>query len=164
VLITSKSDYGLRAALHLARAGGRLRLRDISEAQFIPRPLCAHIMRRLVAAQIVRSQAGPAGGYTLAQDPHDISVARVLAAADRDICIFRCVEDGRDCELDGRCALQLVLRDFGRQIADRLESLSLADLLDSEDALLAVSGGPAGLPCLGGRGFQHTTTTGKATA
>jgi Rrf2 family protein len=96
-------------------------------------------MRKLVGAQIVRSQAGPAGGYTLAREPESISVASVLAASDRDICIFRCVDDGGepglpscDCDLDGKCAFQLVLKGFGKGIADYLDRLSLADLANRD--------------------------------
>jgi Rrf2 family transcriptional regulator, iron-sulfur cluster assembly transcription factor len=132
VIITSKSDYGLRAALHLARSQGRVRMRDISASQHIPEAVCAQVMRKLVGAEIVRSVAGPAGGYTLARAPEDISVASVLSAADREICIFRCLDDGCDCELAGRCAFQVVLQGLGRDIADRLERLTLADLRDQQ--------------------------------
>jgi Rrf2 family iron-sulfur cluster assembly transcriptional regulator len=132
VIITSKSDYGLRAALHLARTQGRVRMREISESQYIPATVCAQVMRKLVGAEIVRSVAGPAGGYTLARPAEEISVASILSAADRDICIFRCLEDGCDCELSGRCAFQVVLQEFGRDISDRLERMTLADLRDAQ--------------------------------
>lgn len=135
VIITSKSDYGLRAVLYLASRAGRVRLREISESQHIPESVCAQIMRKLVGAQIVASQAGPAGGYTLARAPETISVGSVLAASDRDICVFRCVEDGCDCDLHGKCAFQLVLKGFGKGIAEYLEQLSLADLRDHRATL-----------------------------
>ena len=135
VIITSKSDYGLRAVLYLAECTGRVRLREISASQHIPESVCAQIMRKLVAAQIVLSQAGPAGGYTLARSPETISVASVLSASDRDICIFRCVEDGCDCDLDGKCAFQMVLKGFGKGIADYLDHLSLADLREQNGKL-----------------------------
>ncbi|MCA8915795.1 MAG: Rrf2 family transcriptional regulator [Planctomycetes bacterium] len=135
MIITSKSDYGLRAVLYLAECTGRVRLREISASQHIPESVCAQIMRKLVAAQIVLSQAGPAGGYTLARSPETISVASVLSASDRDICIFRCVEDGCDCDLDGKCAFQMVLKGFGKGIADYLDHLSLADLREQNGKL-----------------------------
>lgn len=142
MIITSKSDYGLRAALYLAASQKRARLRDISQAQHIPESVCAQIMRKLVAAQIVASQAGPAGGYTLAQRPEDISVASVLSASDRDICIFRCVEGAAetgeatcDCHLSGECAFQGVLQTFAASMAGYLEQLSLADLRDRKNQL-----------------------------
>lgn len=135
MIITSKSDYGLRAVLYLAGRRDRVRLREISESQHIPQSVCAQIMRKLVCAQIVESQAGPDGGYVLARSAESISVGSILAASDRDICIFRCVEDGCDCDLDGKCAFQLVLKGFGKSIADYLEGLSLADLRSRQDAL-----------------------------
>lgn len=142
MIITSKSDYGLRAVLYLAQREGRVRLREISESQHIPESVAAQIMRKLVAAEIVNSMAGPAGGYVLARSPEEISVASVLSAADRDICVFRCVDDGQepglpscDCDLDGKCAFQLVLKGFGRGIANYLEQLSLADLKNGQASL-----------------------------
>ncbi|MBZ0138045.1 MAG: Rrf2 family transcriptional regulator [Planctomycetes bacterium] len=135
MIITSKSDYGLRAALYLATRGERVRLREISQSQHIPESVCSHIMRKLVAADIVDSVAGPAGGYILARAPGEIAVASVLAAADRDICVFRCVEDGCKCDLDGKCAFQVVLKGFGAGIAQYLEKLSLADLKDQPEKL-----------------------------
>jgi Rrf2 family protein len=135
LIITSKSDYGLRAVLYLAGRHDRVRLREISESQHIPESVCAQIMRKLVGAQIVASQAGPAGGYTLARAPESISVGSVLAASDRDICIFRCTEEGCDCDLNGKCAFQLVLKGFAESIATSLEQLSLAELRRRQDAL-----------------------------
>ena len=135
VIITAKSDYGLRAVLYLAERRDRVRLREISETQHIPPSICAQIMRKLVAAEIVRSTAGQSGGYTLARGPESISVASVLAAADRDICIFRCVEDGCDCDLNGKCAFQVVLKGFGKGIADYLDALSLSDLQKHDGAI-----------------------------
>lgn len=132
MIITSKSDYGLRAALHLARAGRRARLREISASQYIPEAVCAQVMRRLVSARLVDSQAGPHGGYTLARAADEISVASILTASDRDICIFRCVDDGCDCELSGRCAFQVMLQSFGRDLAQRLENMTLAELRDAQ--------------------------------
>jgi Rrf2 family transcriptional regulator, iron-sulfur cluster assembly transcription factor len=135
MIITSKSDYGLRAGLELARMGKRVRLREIASRQHIPEAVCAQILRRLVMAGIARSTAGPAGGYELARPAESISVAEVLTASDRDICVFRCVDDGCDCELSGRCAFQLVLRDIGRDLAERLEGMTLAELSDAQQAM-----------------------------
>jgi Rrf2 family protein len=135
LIITSKSDYGLRAVLYLASRPERVRLREISESQHIPASVCAQIMRKLVGAQIVESQAGPAGGYTLARAPESISVGSVLAASDRDICVFHCTEGGCDCDLDGKCAFQIVLQGFGKSISDYLQQLSLAELRDRQASL-----------------------------
>ena len=132
VIITSKSDYGIRAALHLARSSDRCTLREIASAQAIPLSICAQIMRKLVAAEIVVSRAGPAGGYCLARDASEISSAQVLRAADRDICIFKCVDpEICECEIAAGCAFREVLQQFGRNLRDHLEQLTLADLRDS---------------------------------
>lgn len=158
VIITSKSDYGLRAALHLARHPGRVRLREIALEQHIPTAVCAQVMRKLVGAQIVSSTAGPAGGYTLAREAEKISIASILAASDRDICVFRCLDDGCDCELSGRCAFQTVLQGFGREIARRLENMSLADLRDKQNTFDDL------MPSIHGKGSGCRAATSTQTA
>ena len=135
MIITSKSDYGLRAALHLSRNPGRSRLRQIAESQHVPEAVLAQILRRLVAARLVNSQAGPAGGYTLAREASEISVSDILAASDRDICIFRCLDDGCDCEFNGGCAFQQVLGNISGRIRDYLQKMTLADPRGSQGGL-----------------------------
>jgi len=133
MLITSKSDYGLRAALHLARSSGLVTLREISVERNIPQSIASQVMRRLVAEGIVASKAGPTGGYRLARHPSDISAAEVLRAADRDICIFKCVEpETCECEFAAECAFRGILTGFGNSIKQQLEALSLEHLVRGE--------------------------------
>lgn len=137
MIITAKSDYGLRATLHLSRNPARQTLREISDAQRIPQKLCAQIMRKLVANGIARSKAGPDGGYTLAKEARDISVASVLQAADRDVCIFKCVGNPGYCEFSGDCALREALGSVADSLAAYFQKLSVEDLKLGKSAVPA---------------------------
>lgn len=143
MIITSKSDYGLRAALYLSCASdGRRTLREIAESQQIPESICAQVMRKLVAAGLVISKAGPLGGYSLAMAPQLISVGGVLQAVDRDICIFKCLDEPDACELACDCVFRDILAAFGRNLTDYLDQLTLADLQKGKASV------PAFLPFL----------------
>lgn len=137
MLFTAKSDYGLRAALHLSRSESRQTVRQISTAQRIPEKLCAQIMRNLVAKGIVTSKAGRDGGYFLARDASQISVASVIEAADRGICIFKCVDNPAVCEFSEQCALRAALGNIADAIGSYLGNLSIEDMKHGKSALPA---------------------------
>ena len=81
--VSAKADYAARAAAELAMAVDAPITADrIAEAQDIPAKFLETILLELKHAGIVRSQRGPDGGYTLARDPGDISLADVIRAVD----------------------------------------------------------------------------------
>ncbi|MCC6574588.1 MAG: Rrf2 family transcriptional regulator [Planctomycetes bacterium] len=146
MLITAKSDYGLRAALHLSRSGSRQTVHQIAQAQRIPEKLCAQIMRRLVNKGIARSKAGREGGYSLAREARLISVASVLEAADRGVCIFKCVGNPGICEFSENCTLRAALGSFADAIGCYLEKLSVEDMKQGKPALPAFAAASAQAP------------------
>jgi Rrf2 family protein len=81
--VSAKADYAARAAVALAAAtNGPMKADRIAESQDIPVKFLESILLELKHAGIVRSQRGPDGGYTLARDPGDISLADVIRAVD----------------------------------------------------------------------------------
>ena len=64
--ISRRTDYATRAVLALTLAdGGPLKLEQIAETVEAPRSVLEQVMPALVAAGVVRSVRGPAGGYRL---------------------------------------------------------------------------------------------------
>lgn len=83
--ISAKADYAIRAAIELAAAHGRgaaTKGDAIGAAQGIPRKYLERVLGELRDAGLVRSQRGADGGYWLARDPEEITVADVLRAVD----------------------------------------------------------------------------------
>lgn len=79
-MLSSTSDYALRAALLLARhQGGRpLRADEIAEATGAPRNYMAKTLNALAKAGIVTSSRGPLGGFALGCPPEALTIARVI--------------------------------------------------------------------------------------
>ena len=75
-----KVTYAIMATIELARHGGSIPLQAkvIAKRQGIPSRFIEQILQRLKQAGIVRSLRGPQGGYTLAQDPRQISLADLV--------------------------------------------------------------------------------------
>ncbi|GAA1470169.1 RrF2 family transcriptional regulator [Microbacterium thalassium] len=128
--ISARADYAVRAAVALAhpRDGGVLSAEAIAEAEGIPASFLEGILSALRRGGIVESRRGAGGGYRLARDAADISVADVIRAVDGPLVYVR---DVRPSEMDERdqapplVHLWVALRANVRRI---LEGTSLADV------------------------------------
>jgi Rrf2 family protein len=84
VRITAKADYAVRAALELAAAhdGEPVKGERLAESQGIPLQFLEHILLELKHAGLVRAKRGYKGGYWLARDPEEVSIADVIRAVE----------------------------------------------------------------------------------
>ncbi len=82
--ISARADYAIRATVELAAADAGVLVKGerIARAQDIPLKFLLNILRELKQAQIVRSHRGSEGGFQLARDAADITVAEVIQAVD----------------------------------------------------------------------------------
>jgi Rrf2 family protein len=132
VKISAKSEYAVRAALELAAAhgsGAPLKADAISKAQEIPAKFLESILLDLRRADLVRSQRGAVGGYWMAKEPEDVTVADVIRAVDGPLAYVR-GERPEQVEYHGAAehlsGVWVALRASIRAV---LETTSLADLL-----------------------------------
>jgi Rrf2 family protein len=126
--VSAKTEYACLAMLHLAadhEADEPARVRDIADAHGIPPRFLVQILLQLKIAGLVMSTRGASGGYQLARDPAEISLADVIAV----------IEGGEGESPRGGLrdtAVLAALRSTWAQIdaAERemLEGVSLADL------------------------------------
>jgi Rrf2 family protein len=83
VRISAKADYAVRAAVELAGAGeDPVKGERLSQAQDIPLQFLEHILLELKHARLVRARRGARGGYWLAKDPAEITLADVIRAVE----------------------------------------------------------------------------------
>jgi Rrf2 family protein len=83
VNISAKTEYACLAAIELAThygSGQPVRLRSIADQYGIPARFLVQILLQLKGAGIVTSTRGAGGGYTLARDPRQLTLADVMAA------------------------------------------------------------------------------------
>jgi Rrf2 family protein len=82
-MISQTAEYALRAIVYLAGQEGSARTTaQIAETTLIPAGYLAKVMQSLSRARLVNSQRGLNGGFTLAHDPHQLSVLAVINAVD----------------------------------------------------------------------------------
>jgi Rrf2 family transcriptional regulator, cysteine metabolism repressor len=106
--LSTKGRYGTRIMVRLAMLAGRgpSTKQEIAESEGISADYVEQLLTKLRAAGLVESRRGVRGGFVLARDPAQITVADVLAATEGPIRIAPCQE--RRCKRASACATQSV--------------------------------------------------------
>ena len=133
--ITAKADYAVRAAAELAAAVGDERPvkgETIATRQSIPQKFLENILSDLRQAGLVKSQRGVDGGYRLAKEPADVTVADIIRAVEGPLASVR-GEAPEDCAYDGAAApladVWIAVRAALRGVT---ETVTLADLANGK--------------------------------
>lgn len=106
-------------------------VRDLAERTGLPQPYLEQILLILKGVGLVRSKRGVGGGYVLARDAEDITLAEIVAAVDGPIVAGDFGEPHRDgaCDHEGQCVLLAVWADVGNHMREHLASFTLADMV-----------------------------------
>ena len=130
--VSTRGDYACRALLSLALHDTQTTsVRDIAERTGLPQPYLEQILLALKGAGLVRSKRGVGGGYVLARDPADITLAQIVSAVDGPIVAGDFGEPHANgaCDHEGQCVLLSVWADVGEHMRTHLDSFTLADIV-----------------------------------
>ena len=105
-------------------------VRDIADRTALPQPYLEQILLAVKGAGLVRSKRGVGGGYVLARDPKDITLAEIVSAVDGPIEVgdFGRPHQNGACDHEGQCVLLAVWADVGEHMRQLLEGQTLADV------------------------------------
>jgi len=82
-MFSQTNEYALRVIAHLAAQDGAAQTtRQIAVATKVPEGYLSKVLQTLGKAELVHSQRGLHGGFTLAKDPAELSVFDVIQAVD----------------------------------------------------------------------------------
>jgi Rrf2 family protein len=82
-MISQTAEYALRAVVYLASKHGEARtVHQIAEATQVPQGYLAKVMQGLSRNELVHSQRGIGGGFTLAVAPEKLTVYDIVQAVD----------------------------------------------------------------------------------
>lgn len=153
--LTTKGRFAVTAMLDLAmheatsqneaKSSGALNenvkpvtLAGISERQSISLSYLEQLFSRLRRQGLVSSVRGPGGGYKLAKNCADISVAEIINAVDEQIDATQC-GGHENCKDEGRCMTHDLWATLNSKILDYLAGISLADMVTAQTAGKKVS-------------------------
>jgi Rrf2 family iron-sulfur cluster assembly transcriptional regulator len=128
--LTTKGRFAVTAMVVLAlrQNRGPVTLAAISERQHISLSYLEQLFGKLRRASLVSSTRGPGGGYNLAQQPANISVADIVTAVDEPLDATQC--GGKEnCHDDKRCMTHDLWATLNEKMQEYLSSVTLADLV-----------------------------------
>jgi Rrf2 family protein len=132
--LSTKSRYGLRAALAIARKHGKepAKRKDIAQKEGLSNSYLENILLILRNHKIVETSRGVKGGYALRRSPAEITVYDIVNALEGPLSIVDCVEKPKSCPKAPLCIAKAVWCDLAAAVKDALEKVTLQMLLDRE--------------------------------
>ncbi len=156
--ISRKADYAVLIMCQLALREGRLRAdaehadsealppisaHDIAAGGQLSRSLTANIMKVLTKHGMVESVRGVSGGYRLARDTRDITLAEILTAVEGPLALVECASridfnkrgqpvSGENCALTHCCPSRKAMRIVHQRIANLFDEITLEELIQMD--------------------------------
>lgn len=128
--LTTKGRFAVTAMIdvNLYQQGGPVPLAGISRRQDISVAYLEQLFSKLRRENLVKSIRGPGGGYVLAKDPADITIADIVFAVDEPLDITRCGGNGNCAKGSIKCITHNLWASLNEKIIDYLGSVTLSDL------------------------------------
>ena len=133
--LTTKGRFAVTAMIDLAMQQGTdpVTLAEISQRQKISLSYLEQLFAKLRRRALVDSTRGPGGGYSLARDMAQVSVADIILAVDEPIDATQC--GGKEnCQDDEKCNTHDLWAKLNEHILDYLRSVTLRQLVDAQKA------------------------------
>lgn len=138
--ISTKGRYALRMLLDLAehREDGFIALKDIAARQDVSKKYLEQIVSLLNKSGFLQTNRGFQGGYKLAKAPAQYTVGDVLRLTEGSLAPVACLDqDPSACPRRLLCATLPVWQGLEQVINQYLDSITLQDLLEQQQALYA---------------------------
>lgn len=120
------ADYATVVLSAMAGAPARVSNGPLLAAEtHLPAPTVAKILKRLARVGLLESTRGLHGGYRLARDPADISIADIVRAVEGPIALTDCATHGSGCTLSRDCRSHASFRLIDSAIQRALEAVTL---------------------------------------
>jgi Rrf2 family iron-sulfur cluster assembly transcriptional regulator len=131
--LTTKGRFAVTAMLDLALNGtdGPVTLAGISARQKISLSYLEQLFGKLRRRELVESVRGPGGGYHLARDPAQVSVADIICAVEECLDSTQC--GGREnCHENQRCMTHDLWEELNNTVYGFLSGVKLSHLVDKQ--------------------------------
>lgn len=125
--VTAMVDIGMR------HGTGPVTLAEISGRQKISLSYLEQLFGKLRRRNIVDSVRGPGGGYCIARDMAQLTVADIILAVDEPIDATQCAGK-ENCKDEEKCLTHDLWANLNTRILDYLESVTLRQLVDNQRA------------------------------
>ena len=151
IRITKQTDYGIVLLTHMAaHADRQYNAPDLAAEAHLPLPMASKILKLLAREGVLVSHRGVKGGYGLARDPREISMAEIIAALEGPIAITECIDDVGDCAHERLCPVRSNWHRINEALLQALSGITLAEMVHplapSSQRLVTLGRGLAAAP------------------
>ena len=132
--LTTKGRFAVTAMIDLAlrQGNGPVTLAAISQRQRISLSYLEQLFGKLRRHELVESTRGPGGGYTLARNAADITVADIIVSVDEPMDATQCGGKENCLGEAGRCMTHDLWATLNQRMVDFLASVNLQKLVDEQ--------------------------------
>ncbi|MFA4880427.1 MAG: Rrf2 family transcriptional regulator [Candidatus Doudnabacteria bacterium] len=131
--LTTKSEYSLLALIYIARRekNGFIKIEDICKEYDLSKKYLEQLLYILKNSRYIKTKRGTSGGYQLARKANRITVAEIIRLMDGALAPTESVSHYffSKTPLSQEKKIIKVLREIRDYIADKLENLTLDDLI-----------------------------------
>ena len=129
--LSTKTYYGLRAMIRLAKEKKPCSVKEISSKEKIPEKYLEKIFQELRADGFLVSQKGAGGGYFLARPTSKIKAGDVVMALEKEAFMTRCQTS---CPMAGQCSAKTFWQEIQASFESSFGSTTLANLISKKYA------------------------------
>ncbi len=131
MLLSKRSEYGLRAVVQLASLGPNvyMQAKDLSSGkEKLPAKFLESVLLHLRNGGLLESRVGSKGGYRLARHPREITVGEIIRELEERL--TRQEEPAAADQTPGQIAFRILNRNLNSAIDGALNGMTLEELLN----------------------------------
>lgn len=131
--LSARTRYATRLLVELANhtAGSPVSAATLSQQTGVTVPFIEQIIRPLKQEGLITSVRGAHGGHKINTDPKNITLNNVVEIMEGHIELAPCLQGTSACPRTSTCTVKNAWDTVTCALKDKLESISIADLLDT---------------------------------
>ncbi len=133
IKLSKLTDYAVIILGAMAEGGeAQQTASGLSAKTGLPEPTVAKVLKLLARGSLIASSRGVNGGYRLAKEPKDISMASVIVALEGPVQLTTCVDGQHEgCAHSAACAMKGKWDPVNAAMQKALEDVSLAQMIQA---------------------------------
>jgi Rrf2 family transcriptional regulator, cysteine metabolism repressor len=134
--VPTKTQYGIRALVHLARLEAKAASEasaDIAKAEGIPSKYLEGILTQLKTAGLVLSERGKKGGFKLSKPASEMRMIEIVEALEGEVKPVGCLDDVGVCAQGDCCLPRIFWVGLKDAIDGYLGSRTLLDVIEASE-------------------------------
>jgi len=132
--ITTKTRYGIRAILEIARETNNngIYQKEISRRQDLSLKYLDQIILALKTANLIMNVKGKKSGYILTKPANEISILELFNALEAETYVVDCIAPSYVCKKESYCTMKQFWLGLDKIITNYFRSYTLQDLLEKQ--------------------------------